>query len=74
MSAITRIRAALRAIGPHANDLDRVFFLKNLIDEAMLGIMGTGCNGDSPRDRPVFRVFCVFRGYNTRGASAADLV
>ena len=26
------------------------------------------------RDRPVFRVFCVFRGYTTRGASAADLV
>ena len=24
-----------------------------------------------PRDRPVFRVFCVFRGYNTRGGFAA---
>ena len=29
--------------------------------------------GDRPRDRPVFRVFCVFRGYNTRGAPAAEL-
>ena len=26
-----------------------------------------------PRDRPVFRVFCVFRGYNTRGGFAARL-
>ena len=31
--------------------------------------LGTG--GDRPRDRPVFRVFCVFRGYNTRSGFAA---
>ena len=28
--------------------------------------------GDRPCDMPVFRVFCVFRGYNTRGASAVE--
>jgi hypothetical protein len=38
MSAITRILAALLVIGPHAKNLDHVFFLKNLIDEAMLDV------------------------------------
>ena len=38
-------------------------------DDGLLPVEQAG-----PRDRPVFRVFCVFRGYNTRGAFAADLV
>ena len=38
MSAITRILAELFVMGPQAKDLDHVFFLKNLIDEAMLDV------------------------------------
>jgi hypothetical protein len=38
MSAITRILAELFVVGPQAKDLDHVFFLKNLIDEAMLDV------------------------------------
>ena len=34
--------AALLVMGPHAKNLDHVFFLKNLVDEAMLDVDSAG--------------------------------
>ena len=65
-------------MGPHAKNLDHVFFLKNLVDEAMLDVDSAGYGAfEVPDQRNRFATAdskCNKCNSNRRGASAADLV
>ena len=43
--------AALRAMGPHAKNLDHAFSLENLVDEAMLDVDSAGYGAFEVPDR-----------------------